>query len=94
MIRSFDSRKLKRLYEHDDESGIGAEMRVKIRRILSALDAAQVPNDMALPGFHLHPLKGDRRGQWAVTVRANWRVVFWFEGSAVHDVDLIDYHGD
>jgi proteic killer suppression protein len=47
---------------------------------------------MALPGFRLHPLKGERSGQWAVSVSGNWRVVFRFEGEDVFDVDLVDYH--
>jgi len=64
----------------------------KLRDILARLDAAGAVADMDLPGFRLHPLKGDLRGFWAVTVRANWRVVFRFaEGDAV-DVDYTDYH--
>lgn len=47
---------------------------------------------MDLPQFRLHPLTGGRKGQWAVTVRANWRIVFRFEGGAVEDVDFVDYH--
>jgi proteic killer suppression protein len=56
------------------------------------LDAAAAIADMDLPGFRLHPLKGELKGFWAVTVRANWRVVFRFiEGDAL-DVDYLDYH--
>lgn len=47
---------------------------------------------MGLPGFRLHPLKGERRGQWAVSLSDNWRVVFRFEGEDATDVDLVDYH--
>ena len=47
---------------------------------------------MALPSFRLHPLKGDRKGFWAVTVSANWRIVFHFADGNAFDVDLIDYH--
>lgn len=47
---------------------------------------------MDLPGFRLHPLKGDRRGQWAVSVSGSWRVVFRFEGGHAEDVDYTDYH--
>lgn len=47
---------------------------------------------MAVPGFRLHPLKGELRGWWAVTVRVNWRVIFRFDGEDATDVDLIDYH--
>jgi len=64
----------------------------KLRDILSWLDAAGTVRDMDLPGFRLHPLKGELKGFWAVTVRANWRVVFRFaEGDAL-DVNYIDYH--
>ena len=64
----------------------------RIRRILTELAAARSARDMELPGYRLHPLRGDRRGQWSVRVSGNWRIVFRFvEGEAV-DVDLIDYH--
>lgn len=47
---------------------------------------------MNLPGYHLHPLKGDRQGQWSVRVSGNWRIVFRFMDGAAADVTLIDYH--
>jgi len=59
---------------------------------LTVLDAAATIDGVALPGFRLHPLKGDRRGSWSVTVSGNWRIVFRFEGGDVFDVDLVDYH--
>jgi len=64
----------------------------KFRRILAALDQAERPEDLDLPGYRLHQLKGDRAGSWSVTVRANWRIVFRFEGQDVADVDYLDYH--
>ena len=57
-----------------------------------AHEPAQVPDDMDLSGFRLHPLRGDRSGTWAVTVRANWRVTFCFEGDNVTDINYEDYH--
>lgn len=45
-----------------------------------------------IPGYHLHPLKGDLKGRWAVTVRANWRIVFRFQDGDAFDVDFVDYH--
>ncbi len=69
-----------------------AEHRETVRDILARLNASASPTDMNLPGFRLHPLKGDRVGFWAVTVRANWRVVFRFEDGHVVDVDYVDYH--
>ncbi len=64
-----------------------------MRIILSALDQASDAQDMHLkPTFRLHPLKGNRKGVWAVTVSANWRMTFRFEGGDAYDVDLEDYH--
>lgn len=92
MIRSIRHKGLKRLYEDDDPRGVIGEHAAKLRDILVRLDAAATPADLDLPGFRLHPLKGEFKGLWAVTVRANWRVVFRFaEGDAL-DVDYIDYH--
>ena len=92
MIRSFRHRGLKRLFERDDKSQVRADMLEKIESVLSALDVADIPNKMDLPGFRLHALKGDLRGFWAVTVRANWRIIWRYEGTDAVDVDLIDYH--
>jgi len=64
----------------------------KLRDILARLDAAGDVSDLDLPGFRLHPLKGEFKGFWAVTVRANWRVVFRFADSEALDVDYVDYH--
>ncbi len=61
-------------------------------RCWAALETAAVPSDMALPGARLHPLHGDRAGQWSVSISGNWRVVFEFEGQNVTNVDLVDYH--
>ena len=92
MIRSFRHRGLKRLYERGDRSQVGADMVRKIENILFALDAANSPEHMDLPGFRLHPLRGDLQGFWSVTVRANWRIIWRFDGADAIDVDLIDYH--
>jgi toxin HigB-1 len=92
MIKSFKSRALKRLFEEDDSRKLPQDMLTKIENILVVLNRASEPDDMDLPGFKLHPLKGARSGQWAVTVRANWRIVFRFEGGNAADVDFVDYH--
>jgi proteic killer suppression protein len=92
MIRSFKHRGLKRLYEHDDRSGIRPDLIDAIQEILTVLDDAATPQELNLPGYRLHPLKGDLRGFWSVTVRANWRIIFRFEGVNAFDVELIDYH--
>ena len=92
MIKGFRHRGLKRLFERGDKALVRADMLDKIENILSVLDRANGPDEMDLPGFRLHPLKGGLRGFWAVTVRANWRIVWRFEGADAEDVDLIDYH--
>jgi toxin HigB-1 len=92
MICSIRHKGLKRLHEDDDPRGVMAEHVVKLRDILARLDAARTVADMDLPGFRLHPLKGEWKGWWAVTVRANWRVVFRFGGADAFDVDYVDYH--
>lgn len=78
--------------EHGDGRRIHPEHRETVRDILARLNASAAPNDMDVPGFRLHRLKGDLSGFWAVTVRANWRVIFRFEDDHAVDVDYLDYH--
>ena len=92
MIRSFQHGGLKRLYERGDRSGVRADMVDRVERIITVLDAATAPQALDLPRYRLHPLKGELKGFWSVTVRANWRIVFRFEGTDAFDVELIDYH--
>jgi proteic killer suppression protein len=92
MIRSIRHKGLKRLYEDNDPRGVMADHVQKLRDILARLDAARTLADMDVPGFRLHPLKGEWKGLWAVTVRANWRVVFCFADPDAFDVDYVDYH--
>jgi toxin HigB-1 len=92
MIRSFKHRGLKRLYERGDRSGIRSDLLDTVQEILTVLDSAVTPQALNLPGYRLHPLKGELKGLWAVTVRTNWRIVFRFEGTDAFDVELIDYH--
>ena len=92
MIRSLKHRGLKRLFERDDRSGIRPDLVDTVQEILTVLDDAATPQELNLPGYRLHPLKGNLKGFWSVTVRANWRIVFRFEGTDAFDVELIDYH--
>ena len=92
MIRSFKHRGLKRFYERGDRSGIRPDLLDTVERILTVLDSATTAQALNIPRYHLHPLKGDLKGLWSVTVRANWRIIFRFEGTDVFDVELIDYH--
>jgi proteic killer suppression protein len=91
MIRSIRHKGLRRLYEEDDTRGILRQHAVVLRDILFRLDAAETIADMDVPGFRLHPLKGNLKSFWAVTVRANWRVIFRFEDGDALDVDYTDY---
>jgi toxin HigB-1 len=92
MIGSFKHRGLKRLYERDDCSGIRPDLVDTVQEILTVIDDADSPQDLNLPGYRLHPLKGELKGFWSVTVRANWRIIFRFQGADAFDVELIDYH--
>lgn len=92
MIRTFRHRGLKRLYERDDRKAIRPDLVDIVQEILTVLDNAAGPPDIALPGYRLHPLRRQLKGFWAVTVRANWRIVFRFDRTDVFDVELIDYH--
>jgi proteic killer suppression protein len=92
MIRSIKHRGLKRLYERGDRSGIRPDLLDTVEDILARLDEADAPQALNLPGYRLHPLKGDLSGFWSVTVRANWRVIFRFQGADALDIELIDYH--
>jgi len=92
VIESFRHKGLKRLYDKGDRRGIRPDLAGKIERILARLDEATEPGQLGLPGWRLHPLKGDRTGHWAVSVSGNWRIVFRFEAGNAVDVDLVDYH--
>lgn len=91
MIRTIRHKGLKKLFEQDDAGGVNPEHVGKLRNILATLHAARTVDHMDLPGFRLHPLKGEFKGFWAVTVRANSRVIFRFDVDA-EDVDYVDYH--
>lgn len=84
MIRSFRHKGLERYFTKSDRRGIDARQEARIRRILDRLDAAMRPEDMNLPGFGFHGLKGNRKGTYAVSVSGNLRITFDFEaGHAV-----------
>jgi len=92
MIIKFKHKGLKRLFESGNTSGIKPEHSDRLRRILALLETSESPNDMDLPGLGLHPLKGNRRQTWSVSVSGNWRVTFRFQHIDVTDVDYEDYH--
>ena len=90
MIRSFRHRGLKRLYERGDSSRIAADQLDRITLALADLDAASKPSDLDLPGYRLHPLRGDRTGFWSISISGNWRITFRFEAGDTYDADLVD----
>ena len=92
MIQSFRHKGLQRLFEKADPRKVSAHYVQKLEHILAVLNRATNPEDMGLPGFHLHPLKGRFKGFWSVTVLANWRVIFKIKDGDTCEVDLIDYH--
>jgi toxin HigB-1 len=92
MIKSVKHRGLKRLFERDDRGGIRSDLLEDVEDILGRLNQATTPQALDLPGYRLHPLKGEFRGFWPVTVQANWRIIFCFEQEDAVDVELIDYH--
>ena len=91
-IVGFRHKGLERFFLRDTTAGIQSKHAKRLRLILGRLSVAKEPRDMGLPGLHLHPLKGDRHGTWAVQVSGNWRVTFRFEGPDATDVNYEDYH--
>jgi proteic killer suppression protein len=92
MIKSFRHRGLKRLFERGDRSQIRPDLLDTVENILFVLDEAVTLQALAIPRYRLHPLKGDFKGYWSVTVKTNWRIIFRFEKGDAYDVELIDYH--
>jgi len=92
MIKSFKHKGLEKLFHENDRSRINPEHLSKLLRILDRLDASKNSQDMNLPGYKLHKLKGKHKGIWSVRVSGNWRVIFEFEGNNVLNVDYSDYH--
>jgi proteic killer suppression protein len=92
MIQSFRHRGLQRLYERGDRSRINPTLVEKVETALGLLDVAETPEAVNLPGYRMHPLRGDLRGFWSIRVSGNWRIIFRFDDRDVYDVDLVDYH--
>ena len=92
MIKRIRHRGLELFFTTGDTRRINANHADWLRVLLTAMTAASEPVDLNLPGFRLHLLKGERKGQWAVSVSGNWRLVFKFEDGHVTNVDLVDYH--
>ena len=92
MIKSFKHKGLRKFFLTGNASGIQSDHAERIRMRLAALDTARRIEDMEIPGFRLHPLKGKRKGSWAIDVSGNWRITFGFADGEFIDVDYEDYH--
>lgn len=92
MIKSFKHKGLKLFFEDGSCAGIQAKHKEKLRLQLSALDTARCIEDMNLPGYSLHKLKGQLKDYWSITVNGNWRVTFIFDNGDVYVVNYEDYH--
>jgi len=92
MIRSFKHKGLERFFTKGSTAGIQNDHKARLEERLQALHTAFSVEDMNIPGWRLHALKGDRGGQWAINVSGNWRIVFEFEGGHAYVVNYEDYH--
>ena len=92
MIKSFKHKGLKKFYEAGSKQGIQAQHAPKLRLQLAALDSALVLEDLDIPGYRLHELKGNRKGVWSISVSGNWRITFEFTDGNIYIVNYEDYH--
>jgi len=92
MIKSFRHKGLRKFFDTGSISGIQASHAKRLRMQLAALDTAQAVEDMVVPGFRLHSLKGKLRGRWSITVNGNWRLTFEFLDGNAYVLDYEDYH--
>jgi len=92
VIKGFRHKGLERFFTKSERKGIDAKQAARIGRMLDRLDAVVRPEDMNLPGFGFHGLKGQRKGSYAVSVSGNWRITFQFQGQDAVNVILEDYH--
>ena len=92
MIQSFRHKGLKKFFESGSAAGIQPHHSKRLRMLLAALDTALSIEDMNVPGFQLHSLKGSERGRWSVWVNGNWRLTFEFKDGHAYVLDYEDYH--
>ncbi|MFT7224144.1 MAG: proteic killer suppression protein [Cellvibrionaceae bacterium] len=92
IIKSFKHKGLEKFYNTGTKKGIRAAHATKLRMQLTALDTAQSIEDLDIPGYRLHQLKGNKKSLWSITVNGNWRVTFEFKEGHVYTVNYEDYH--
>ena len=91
----FRHKGLRHLHEDGNAKGVPSAMVDKLRKLLFALETAETPEQVGrFPGWKLHPLKGELRGSWSLTVTGNWRLVFRYDEqtNTASEIDLVDYH--
>ncbi len=92
MIQNFRNKALGKLFKEGNSKGIPKELEKRIRVRLEVIDSATVIDDLKIPGYDLHELKGDRKETWSIKVSGNWRITFKFRDNNAYDLDLEDYH--
>jgi len=92
MIKSWEHKGLKHFYTTGSTAGIQAKHAKRLKVLLQLLNASIKPEDMNLPGFSFHGLKGNKKNYFSVTVNRNWRLIFKFDGEDAISVDYLDYH--
>ena len=92
MIKSFRHKGLELFFTRGDAKGLQAAQVPRISRLLDAIDQADQVEELNVPGWHLHRLKGEWRHLHSLRVSGNWRVTFQFIDGDAHIVNLEDYH--
>jgi proteic killer suppression protein len=92
MIQTFRNKALERLLKEGNAKGIPKDLEKRIRRRIEVIDSATAIDDLRIPGYDLHQLKGDRRETWSIKVSGNWRITFTFRNNDAYDLNLEDYH--
>jgi toxin HigB-1 len=92
MIQTFRNKALEKLLKEGNTKGVPKELERKIRVRLEVIDSAIVIEDVRIPGYDLHELKGDRKGTWSIKISGNWRITFKFKDNNAYDLDIEDYH--
>ena len=92
MIKPFRHKGLENFFGTGNAAGIQTHQARRLKMQLAALDSAELIDDMDIPGFKLHPLKGDLQGRWSISVSANWRLTFAFQDGNAEVLDYEDYH--
>ena len=93
MIRSWRNSVTRKVWDGGQPNGLGGLDFEAAIDLLLALNVAKSLSDLSpLRSIGLHKLKGDRKGQWAMTVNERWRICFDFRKGDAYEVEIVDYH--